>query len=71
MDVENGRLRERAYTKAKKKPMRDSSHARHMTSEQNIAAMAKAEWKSKMKEVHREASGKFKTQKARIAEFYK
>lgn len=45
-----------------KKPMRESSHARHMTAEENLKAITFGEWKTKLKEVHREASGRFKLQ---------
>lgn len=71
MDSENTRLRARAFAKAKDKPVRGSGHARYMTAEENLAALARSEWESAMQDVLKEAAPKFRSIRTRITNYYK
>lgn len=62
MDHENERLRKRLFEKPNKPNKKlTSGFARHMTSEENLLALAREVWQLKMKEVFR--SEKFKARK--------
>ena len=61
-DRENGRLRARLFDKSNKhKKKETTSHARHMTSEEVLDALAKDDWRLKMKDVWNDPA--FKAQK--------
>ena len=52
MNDENGRMRERLFTKATKKPKQTTNaHARHLTGEEALQELAKSDWLRVMKEV--------------------
>ncbi|KZP07205.1 hypothetical protein FIBSPDRAFT_965817 [Athelia psychrophila] len=54
MEKENERLRKRLFDKGKKPSKKTSGHARHMTSNEMLDALARDEWASLMKEVFKE-----------------
>lgn len=54
MDKENERLRKRLFDKSKKPSKKTSGHARHMTSDEMLDALARGEWASKMAEVFKQ-----------------
>lgn len=58
MEKENERLRKRLFNKDKKPSKKTSGHARHMTSEEMLDALARDEWASKMAEVFKETAFK-------------
>jgi len=69
MDDENGRLRQRAYAKAKKKgkDQRESSDARHMTSMENLEKLARSDWKAEMQGTFKLIRERGKTQEKEVA----
>ncbi|KAF8989717.1 hypothetical protein BDQ17DRAFT_1333910 [Cyathus striatus] len=67
MDAENARLRSRLYGKeTKRKWIEGSGHPRHLTSEESLEALAKAEWQQRWKELLREATPYLKEKKKAI-----
>ena len=62
MDGENERLRQIAFAKQTKqrKKKQTSSHPRHMTGEENLEVLARADWNMAMKSVFQEATETFK-----------
>lgn len=74
MDLENGKLREIAFAKTKPKAQKamDTTHARHLTSEENMDLLARHRWGVRIAEVHKEArQSKFKHQLEIIAQVEK
>jgi hypothetical protein len=72
MDLENERLRKRAFGKEKRKANKLSSgHARHMTAAENLDLLAQQDWESRMKDVFKEAAPRFKVLKKSILDYYK
>jgi hypothetical protein len=73
MDLENERLRRRAFEKEKRKTQnkRSSGHARHMTAAENLDLLAHQDWESKMKDIFKEAAPRFKVLKKSILDYYK
>jgi hypothetical protein len=75
MDGESGRLRKRAFEKEAKKTRgkkdRSSAHTRHMTSEENMMALAKADVEKLMAAVFEQGRSKFKKRKQDIIDYYK
>jgi hypothetical protein len=75
MDGENGRLRKRAFEKeakkARSKKDRSSAHTRHMTSEENMMALARADVEKLMAAVFEQGRPKFKKRKQDIIDYYK
>ena len=72
MDDENERLRQLAFRKQKKrKKQQTSSHPRHMTGDENLEALARADWETGMKAVFQEAAVVFKAQRKEINNHYK
>ncbi|KZT26595.1 hypothetical protein NEOLEDRAFT_1132128 [Neolentinus lepideus HHB14362 ss-1] len=72
MERENGRLRQRAFQKEKKKPKRfDTSGARHMTCDEALDELAKIQWELSMKDVFKEAGPEFRARKAKIEAYKK
>ena len=54
MDKENERLWKCLYDKSKKPSKKTSGHAQHMTSEENLEALAREDWAAQMKEVFKD-----------------
>ena len=73
MDLENERLRKRAFEKEKQKnPHKLSSgRARHMTAAEHLDLLAQQDWESHMKAVFKEAVPRFKVLKKNIANHQK
>ncbi|KDQ53045.1 hypothetical protein JAAARDRAFT_39758, partial [Jaapia argillacea MUCL 33604] len=71
MESENERLQKRAFRRKKKKRILDTTHAHHMTSDENLDALVRAEWESLMKAVLKEAAPHLKHQAKLIADHYK
>ena len=73
MDLENERLRKRAFEKEKQKnPHKLSSgQARHMTAAEHLDLLAQQDWESHMKAVFKEAAPRFKVLKKNIADHQK
>ena len=73
MDLENGRLRKRVFEKEKQRnPNKQSSgRARHMTAAENLDLLARQDWESRMKDVFKEASPRFKVLKKNILDHQK
>jgi hypothetical protein len=73
MDLENERLRKRAFEKDKQKGQnkRSSGHARHMTASENLDLLAQQDWESRMKDVFKEAAAQFKFLKKNILDYHK
>ena len=73
MDLENERLRKRAFEKEKQKnPHKLSSgRARHMTAAEHLDLLAQQDWESHMKAVFKEAAPQFKVLKKNIANHQK
>ncbi|TFK57570.1 hypothetical protein OE88DRAFT_1804088 [Heliocybe sulcata] len=66
----NGRLCQRAFQKEKKPAKRlDTSHGRHMTCDEALDYLAKAQWEATMKDLHKEAGPVFKQWRNKIMEF--
>ncbi|PSR73939.1 hypothetical protein PHLCEN_2v10246 [Hermanssonia centrifuga] len=60
MDLENGSLCQQAFAKEKKRQARfNTTHARHLTAEENIDALARAEWEGRMQVLFREEKETF------------
>ena len=61
MDLENERLRKRAFEKEKHKSHTApaSGHARHMTAEENLIELAKIDWRNAMKDIWKELQPRF------------
>ena len=72
MDGEAERLRQLAFGKQKKrKKQQTSSHPRHMTGDENLEVLARADWETGMKAVFQEAAVAFKAQRKEINNHYK
>ena len=73
MDLENQRLRKRAFEKEKRKATnkRSSGQARHMTAAENLDLLARQDWESQMKDVFKEAAPQFRVLKKTILDYYK
>jgi hypothetical protein len=73
MDLENERLRKRAFEKDKRKAnnKQTSGQARHMTAAENLDLLARQDWESRMKDVFKEAAPRFKILKKNILDYYK
>jgi hypothetical protein len=73
MDLENERLRKRAFGKEKRKAKnaQSSGQARHMTAAENLDLLARQDWESRMKDVFKEAAPRFKVLKKGILDYYK
>ena len=73
MDMENERLRKRAFEKERRKKLNKltSGHARHMTAEENINLLARQDWESRMKDILKEAAPRFKVLKKNILDYHK
>jgi hypothetical protein len=72
MDMENGRLQRRAFAKSTKgKKKLTSSHPCHMTAAESLDELAKADFKSKLKELFKEAAPRLKEARKAIDEYYK
>lgn len=66
MDIENGRLQIQLFNKAKKPSKKLSSHSRHLTAEENLDLLARAQWEQSMKAVLKEAMPILQTCKQKI-----
>jgi hypothetical protein len=73
MDLENERLRKRAFAKEKKKGQHKlaSGRARHMTAAEHLDFLARLDWERVMKEVFKEAAPQFKILKKNITDHEK
>ena len=73
MDLENERLRKRAFEKEKRKAQnkRSSGQARHMTAAENLDLLARQDWESRMKDVFKEAAPQFRVLKKSILDYHK
>ena len=74
MDLENEKLRKRAFEKDKRKAAKwklTSRQARHMTGDEMLDSLARYDWESKMSDLFKEASPRFKAQKKGIDDYYK
>ena len=73
MELENERLRKRAFEKKgqKKQNMPTSGRARHMTAAENLDWLARHDWESLMKDVFKEAALRFKVLKKNITDYQK
>jgi DDE superfamily endonuclease len=74
MDSENGRLRKRAYTREKKKTEKretTQAHARLMTGEENLNALAEKDFMRKWKDVVKELAPTFKQIRGTIGDHEK
>jgi hypothetical protein len=73
MDLENQRLRKRAFEKENRKKQNKltSGKARHMTAAENLDLLAHQDWESRMKEVLKEAAPRFKILKKNILDYHK
>ena len=73
MDAENGRLREQLMAKSQKHHSKKigSSHARHMTSAEQLNELALLNWKKKIAEVHSEVKEIFRKRYTSIVQYYK
>jgi hypothetical protein len=72
MDLENERLRKRAFQKERRKNLKlTSGRARHMTAAENLDSLAQQDWESMMKDVFKEAGPRFKILKKNIVDYHK
>lgn len=74
MDLENERLRQKAFAKEQRKAAKQklaSGQARHMTAPEMMDLLARQTWESTMKDLFKEASEKFKVQRKVIDDYHK
>ena len=73
MDLENERLRKRAFEKGKRKSKKTltSGQAWHMTAAETLDFLARQDWESGMKDVFKEAAPRFKVLKKAILDYHK
>ena len=72
MDLENERLRKRAFEKENRKQSKQTSaRARHMTAVEMLDSLALQDWKGWMKNVFKEAAPQFKVIRKNIADYHK
>jgi len=73
MELENERLRKRAFEKTgrKKQNMPTTGRARHMTAAENLDWLAHHDWENLMKDVFKEAAPRFKVLKKNITDYQK
>ena len=74
MDLENERLRKKAFAKDKRKTAKKtftSCQARHMTAPEMIDLLARQTWESAMADVFKEASEQFKARRKAIDNYHK
>jgi DDE superfamily endonuclease len=74
MDLENERLRQKAFAKEQKKAAKQklaSGQARHMTAPEMMDLLARQTWEATMKDLFKEASEKFKVQRKGIDDYHK
>ena len=73
MDMENERLRQKAFTKCQQKAAKKltSGQARHMTATEMMDSLAQQTWESAMRDLFKEASERFKAQRKAIDNYHK
>ncbi|KIL55149.1 hypothetical protein M378DRAFT_18199 [Amanita muscaria Koide BX008] len=74
MDLENERLRKKAFAKDQRKTAKrklTSGQARHMTAPEMIELLARQTWESAMADVFKEASSQFKARRKAIDDHHK
>ena len=73
MDMENERLRQKAFTKCQQKAAKKltSGQAHHMTATEMMDLLAWQTWESAMRDLFKEASERFKAQRKAIDNYHK
>jgi hypothetical protein len=73
MDMENERLRQKAFMKCQQKAAKKltSGQARHMTAPEMMDLLARQAWESAMRDLFKEASERFKAQRKAIDDYHK
>lgn len=72
MEKENARLRERVFAKTRKPSKKETTaYARHMTADENMVLLERADWELRMKAVFKEAVTVFKARRKLITDYAK